>query len=120
MRWTSGLLASSATLAWPSRRFRERDLEVKMWRAKACRRLILPVPVFLNRLAAPLWVFSFGINLFRKSPQGAASGNLYQDITGRAVSAHADSHFVAKCTASKLPFPSSTSAEEKHIIVYRQ
>src|SRR5579883_1843508 len=32
-----------------------------MWRANACRRTTLPVPVFLNRLDAPLWVFNFGI-----------------------------------------------------------
>ena len=34
-----------------------------MWRANACRRVIFPVPVFLNRLDAPLWVLSFGIKV---------------------------------------------------------
>ncbi len=43
------------------RRLRDELLEVKMWRAKAWLRLILPVPVFLKRFDAPLWVFSFGI-----------------------------------------------------------
>src|SRR5580700_2374204 len=32
-----------------------------MWRRCECPRLTLPVAVFLKRLAAPLWVFSFGI-----------------------------------------------------------
>ncbi len=39
-------------------------LEVRMWRLNACPRLILPVPVFLKRFAAPLCVFSFGIASF--------------------------------------------------------
>jgi len=64
MRLISGELVSSAMTPCPKRRFRARDLEVKMWRAKAWLRLILPVPVFLNRLDAPLWVFSFGIISF--------------------------------------------------------
>ena len=49
------------TTACPSLRLRERDLEVKICRANAWRRFTLPVPVFLNRLDAPLWVFNFGI-----------------------------------------------------------
>jgi hypothetical protein len=32
-----------------------------MWRKKACDRFTFPVAVFLKRLAAPLWVFSFGM-----------------------------------------------------------
>src|SRR6185437_14985929 len=52
---------SSATTPCPSLRFRERVFEVKIWRAKACRRATLPVPVFLNRLDAPLCVFNLGI-----------------------------------------------------------
>jgi hypothetical protein len=59
----SGELAGSATADRTSRRFRERDFEVRMWRANAWWRLIFPVPVFLNRLAAPLWVFNFGIEI---------------------------------------------------------
>jgi bifunctional DNA-binding transcriptional regulator/antitoxin component of YhaV-PrlF toxin-antitoxin module len=35
-----------------------------MWRAKEWPRTTLPVPVFLNRLDAPLCVFSFGIQIF--------------------------------------------------------
>src|SRR4030095_11029279 len=34
-----------------------------MWRLKALALTILPVPVFLKRLAAPRCVFSFGISL---------------------------------------------------------
>ena len=36
------------------RRLRDELLDVKMWRAKAWLRLILPVPVFLKRFDAPL------------------------------------------------------------------
>ncbi len=35
--------------------------EVRMWRKNACDRFTFPLPVFLKRLAAPLCVFSFGI-----------------------------------------------------------
>jgi hypothetical protein len=45
----------------PNLRFRERGFEVRIWRANACRRATLPVPVFLKRLDAPLCVFSLGI-----------------------------------------------------------
>src|SRR5947209_18962379 len=45
-------------------RLRLVGLEVRMWRAKACPRLILPVPVLRKRLAAPLWVFILGISMF--------------------------------------------------------
>src|SRR6267154_2597608 len=37
-----------------------------MWRLNALPRLILPVAVFLKRLAAPLCVFSLGINSCRQ------------------------------------------------------
>src|SRR6478752_5968984 len=45
----------------PNLRFRERGFEVRIWRANACRRATLPVPVFLKRLDAPLCVFSLGM-----------------------------------------------------------
>src|SRR4029077_10259960 len=35
------------------------------WARNAFRRMIFPVPVTLNRLAAPRWVFIFGITLLR-------------------------------------------------------
>src|SRR6266566_9334172 len=44
-----------------SKRFRLWDFLVKMCRACEWPRLILPVAVSRNRLAAPLCVFSFGI-----------------------------------------------------------
>ena len=37
------------------------DLVVRMWLVKALCLTIFPVPVFLNRLAAPLFVFIFGM-----------------------------------------------------------
>ena len=41
-------------------RFRPAGLLVKICRAKALLTFIFPVPVFLNRFAAPRLVFSFG------------------------------------------------------------
>jgi hypothetical protein len=52
---------SSAITLRPNLRFRERGFEVRMWRANACRRATLPVPVFLKRLDAPLCVLSLGM-----------------------------------------------------------
>src|SRR5687768_12438252 len=43
------------------RRFRFGAFFSRMWLRLACRRVILPLPVILKRLAAPLWVFIFGI-----------------------------------------------------------
>src|SRR6185312_10407663 len=37
-----------------------------MCRAKACWRTTFPVPVFLNRLDAPLCVFSLGMTMFQE------------------------------------------------------
>src|SRR6476646_3003514 len=57
----------------PNLRFRERGFEVRMWRANACRRATLPVPVFLKRLDAPLCVFSLGMNILSwKFPMGGS------------------------------------------------
>lgn len=73
------VLLSSTITVWPKRRFRAGDLDVKMWRAKARLRAILPEPVILNRLAAPLWVFSFGIGVSFPAvpcPGGAPPGTL--------------------------------------------
>jgi hypothetical protein len=54
-------------------------LEVKMWRKNACRRFTFPFAVFLKRLAAPLWVFNFGINArdltFPVNPRNPAAEN---------------------------------------------
>src|ERR671912_332378 len=43
-------------------------LLVRMWRLNAAPRTILPVPVFLNRFAAPLWVFNFSFFTFLAIP----------------------------------------------------
>src|SRR5829696_2897315 len=45
------------------RRVRVEGFFSRMWFMKACRRRSLPVPVTLKRLAAPRWVFIFGIGL---------------------------------------------------------
>src|SRR5689334_19046116 len=41
-------------------------LLVRMWRLNAFARMILPVPVFLKRFAAPRCVFSFGMLSIRR------------------------------------------------------
>ena len=46
---------------WPNLRLRFLALEVRMWRANACRRSTLPVAVILKRFCAPLWVFNFSL-----------------------------------------------------------
>src|SRR5579872_703475 len=51
------------SVSWSSARFRLRVFFVRMWRANECPRTILPPPVFLKRLAAPRWVFSFGMTV---------------------------------------------------------
>ena len=45
----------------PSLRFVLGSFDVRMWRVLVWPRLILPVPVFEKRLAAPEWVFNLGI-----------------------------------------------------------
>src|SRR5450755_2345736 len=44
-------------------------------------RLIFPVPVFLNRLAAPLWVFILGIIFFSLSSHKDHSSQEYFTLT---------------------------------------
>src|SRR5437879_4632046 len=56
IRRSLALSAASATTLFPSLRFLFFDFDVNMWRANACPRTTLPLPVFLNRLDAPLWV----------------------------------------------------------------
>src|SRR5262245_22486337 len=46
-------------------RFRCFGLLVRLWRRNAFVRLILPLPVFLKRLAAPRWLLSFGMTPFQ-------------------------------------------------------
>src|ERR1035438_10207130 len=77
MRLSLGTSALSSITSLSSWRLRLVPLEVRMWRLYACPRLILPVPVFLKRLAAPLCVFSFGIvsfyyNINAQMPPAAA------------------------------------------------
>src|SRR6185295_13419589 len=58
----SFLASASATTVVPRRwRLRWRVLLVRMCDLNALARMTLPEPVFLNRLAAPRWVFSFGM-----------------------------------------------------------
>src|SRR5580693_4885910 len=61
MRCSTAWSAASATTPVCSLFFLLRDLDVRMCRANACCRTTFPVPVFLNRLDAPLWVLSLGM-----------------------------------------------------------
>ena len=57
----------------PKFRFRFLLFDVRMWRRCERPRFTFPVPVNLKRLAAPLCVFSFGINLIKLSAITSAS-----------------------------------------------
>jgi hypothetical protein len=70
-------LVVSATADFLKRLFRLVVLLVRMWLPKALERMILPFPVVLKRLAAPLRVFILGMTIlsltlhfgrFRKKP----------------------------------------------------
>ena len=55
-----------------------------MWRANACCRTTFPVPVFLNRLDAPLCVFSLGMTVFSgnlDSSTKAGAGRVRRPVT---------------------------------------
>ena len=56
------------------RRFRERDLLVRMCRAPEWPRRTLPEPVTLKRLLAPRWDFNFGTTISSASPPPEAKG----------------------------------------------
>jgi len=56
-----GVSASLTKVVPPKWRFTFLLFDVRMWRRYALDRFTFPVAVFLNRLAAPLCVLSFGI-----------------------------------------------------------
>ncbi len=61
MRARDRLLIASTTVSLRNARFRFGLFFVRMWLLKALARTILPVPVFLNRLAAARFVLILGI-----------------------------------------------------------
>src|SRR5579863_57075 len=61
MRATFLKSPSETSRILPSFRLVFGDFEVRMCRVFVWPRLILPVPVLLKRLAAPVWVFNLGI-----------------------------------------------------------
>jgi len=63
MRATLAESASETRTEPPNLRLVLVAFEVRMWRILDWPRLNLPVPVFLKRLAAPLCVFNFGIDV---------------------------------------------------------
>jgi len=48
---------------WPDGGFRERDFEVRIWRKTGMAAFDFSRSGFLNLLAAPLWVFNFGMKM---------------------------------------------------------
>src|ERR1035438_10693213 len=61
MRATFLKSPSETSRVRPSLRFTLGDFEVRMCRVFVWPRLILPVPVWLKRFFAPVWVFNLGI-----------------------------------------------------------
>src|SRR5258705_13341224 len=62
MRLILGVSASLTRTDLPNLRLRLWALEVRIWRKWEWPRFTFPLAVFLKRLAAPLWVFIFGID----------------------------------------------------------
>src|SRR3954451_25142317 len=68
---------ASPPVTWasrPRRRVRTLDFFSRMWERKALRRMILPVPVILKRLAAPRSVFILGIGSLLRLLLGVGGG----------------------------------------------
>src|SRR5690348_16547181 len=61
MRATLAWSASETSVLWASLRLVLVSFDVRMWRIFDWPRTILPVPVFLKRLAAPRCVLSLGM-----------------------------------------------------------
>src|SRR5262245_24709775 len=61
MRLTRASSPGCKVAGRPRRRLRDEGFFPSMWLRLACRRRILPVPVILNLLAAPRWVFILGM-----------------------------------------------------------
>jgi hypothetical protein len=62
------VLAASAMADFLNRLFRLVVLLVRIWLPKALERMILPFPVVLKRLAAPLLVFILGMTVLSLTP----------------------------------------------------
>jgi len=65
MRSTFGKSASETSTVPPRWRLVFFSFDVKMWRIFVWPRSTLPVPVFLKRFAAPLCVFSLGMDILK-------------------------------------------------------
>src|SRR4051794_22066907 len=61
MRATFLKSPSETSTILPSLRFVLGDFDERIWRVLVWPLLILPVPVFLKRFFAPVWVFNLGI-----------------------------------------------------------
>ena len=78
MRSTFGVSASETSTVPPRWRLVFFSFDVKMWRIFVCPRSTFPVEVFLKRLAAPLCVFSLGMDIL-KIARRATSASIYGD-----------------------------------------
>src|SRR6185369_1414428 len=77
-------------------------LLVRMWRLKALARTILPVPVFLKRLAAPRCVFSFGISLLFCLGSGGRVWLRFRRALASSSLGQDDVHLIAFLTWHRL------------------
>src|SRR5271157_3587713 len=84
MRATFAWSASETSVLCASLRLVLVSFDVRMWRIFDWPRKILPVPVFLKRLAAPLCVFSLGMGFLLET---ASLQHLQVYGNGRGLSA---------------------------------
>src|SRR5690242_6027177 len=88
MRLILGSSALSTNVSRSRRRLVFFALEVRIWRMNACPRFTRPLAVFLKRLAAPLWILSFGIVPLQtiQSPSSVgAAGDSFKYISSNLV-----------------------------------
>src|ERR1700761_8074974 len=80
MRSTFGKSASETSTVPPRWRLVFFSFDVKMWRILVCPRSTLPLAVFLKRLAAPLCVFSLGMDVLKIAGM-ATSASIPDDLS---------------------------------------
>src|SRR5688572_13591548 len=103
MRRSFGASCSATSFVPRACRFDFVVLLVRMWRLKALARTILPVPVFLKRLAAPRCVFSFGMCLLvcRLGPGPRFGLRFRRALASRALGQD-DMHLIAFLTRHRF------------------
>src|SRR4051794_39995285 len=100
MRFTRFLSPPTTSASRPSRRVRLEGLCSSRWSRYACRRMTLPEPVILKRLAAPRCVFIFGIEFpVSRSDVRGLGGRFGLRLTNRIEHHH---HVAAVLLGSRL------------------